>query len=231
MNYKNIRSSDLVESQLIQSILDGEYSPEGTLPPERELASRLGVGRPTLREAIQRLQRDGWVTIKKGQPTIVNNYWKKGNLNTLVNIVQNKDKIPEDFIIYLLELRVVLTPSYVRDAVNRYPAKVVSLLSNIDSLENTSHQYAAFDWELQKKLAELSNNPIYLLILNSFDDIYLKMADKYFSIYDYRISSLSFYQKLLSAAMKTDDVLAENVTLEAMKKSIELWKKRLEVVK
>jgi len=230
MDKKNFRSSDIVEKQLISDILDGNYPRNSTLPPERELAAKLGVGRPTLREAIQRLERDGWVTINKSQPATVNDYWQKGNLNTLVNIVQNKDKIPEDFIVYLLELRATLIPSYVKTAVNISPAKVVSLLSNIDLLSDIPNEYAEFDWRLQKKLAGISGNPIYLLILNSFDDFYVEMAKEYFTLAENRNESLVFYQRLLAAAMKADTILAEEVTAAAMKKSIELWRKRLGVI-
>lgn len=230
MDKKYYRSSDLVEKQLIRDILDGYYPRNSTLPPERELAAKLGVGRPTLREAIQRLERDGWVTINKNQPATVNDYWQKGNLNTLVNIVQNKDKIPEDFIIYLLELRATLIPSFVKAAINLNPTKVVSLLSNIDSLLDIPDEYAEFDWFLQKRLAELAGNPIYLLILNSFDEFYVEMAKEYFGIPENRNESFLFYQRLVAAAMKADAMLAEEITALAMKRSIELWRKRLGVI-
>ncbi len=221
----NKSSSEIVENKLIRLILNGEYSPGNTLPSERELAIKLEVSRPTLREAIQRLKRDGWITVKKGQTSVVNDYWKNGNLNTLANIIQNNKQITNDFTIYLLELRLALVPTFVKEAVGKYPEKVVALLSNTDSLEDNSHEYARFDWKLQKKIAELSSNPIYLLILNSFDDIYVNLANKYFSKEENRNSSLSFYKTLLKSAMKEDVSLSKKITIEAMKKSIDLWKK------
>lgn len=230
MKEKNHRSSDSVESQLIKLIIDGRYKAGSMLPPERELAAELGIGRPTLREVIQRLERDGWVSVNKGQPATVNNFWKQGNLNTLANIVENIDIIPEDFIIYLLDIRAILSPNFVKDAVSLYPAKVVAHLSNIDSINDTPTEYANFDWQLQKNLAALSNNPIYLLILNSFENVYVKLAIAYFSIPENREFSLSYYQSLLSTVMKRDSSSAEKITSDAMKKSIELWKKRQEVM-
>ena len=47
-----LRSSDQVEDLLVRSILDGSYPPGASLPGERELAAKLGVSRPTLREAL-----------------------------------------------------------------------------------------------------------------------------------------------------------------------------------
>lgn len=53
--------------QLATSIRFGLY-PDGTpLPPERELASRLGVSRATLREAIAALRQTGLVQTRRGR--------------------------------------------------------------------------------------------------------------------------------------------------------------------
>ncbi|MEJ1267509.1 GntR family transcriptional regulator [Pantoea ananatis] len=45
-------------------------------PAERELSELIGVTRTTLREVLQRLARDGWLTIQHGKPTRVNNFWE-----------------------------------------------------------------------------------------------------------------------------------------------------------
>ena len=62
------KPAELTESCLISSILDGNFPVNSPLPPERELALSLGVTRPTLREALQRLSRDGWIEIHQGRP-------------------------------------------------------------------------------------------------------------------------------------------------------------------
>ena len=95
------RTSDKIVNELIKSILAGVYSIGSTLPPERELAKEFGVGRPTIREALQRLGRSGWITGRKGMPSIINDYWSNGNLTTLINIVENHHTITDEFIMYL----------------------------------------------------------------------------------------------------------------------------------
>lgn len=220
------RSSDKIENELIKSILAGVYSVGSTLPPERELAKEFGVGRPTIREALQRLGRSGWITGRKGMPSVVNDYWRNGNLATLVNIVENHPIIPDEFILYLLELRSTLTPTYIRDAVTFNQAKVVALLANLEQLEDSAESYAAFDWNLQKRCAGLAVNPIFLLILNSFDSIYINMAKRYFSVKEYRELSLNYYLDLLKAALKGDAMEAERLSTKTMAKSLALWKDR-----
>ena len=67
------------EKRLYRSVLerleklidDGEYPPGGRLPPERELAERFGVSRPTIREAIIALEALGRVEVKTGSGVYV----------------------------------------------------------------------------------------------------------------------------------------------------------------
>ena len=220
------RSSDMVESNLITDILEGRLAPGSLLPPERELAASLGVARTTLREAMGRLSRDGWLTVRKGQPARVNDYWREGNLNTLANIAQNTERFSQEFIIHLLEVRAALAPAFIQGAVGRSAARVVAVLADSADLEESAGAFAIFDWELQKKLAFLSGNPVYPLILNSFDSVYIRMAGQYFSSRDNRQASRRFYRRLLEASMASDAEGAGRVTKEAMEESISLWKSR-----
>ncbi|GHK46754.1 hypothetical protein ECZU08_23500 [Escherichia coli] len=62
MAYSKIRQpklSDVIEQQLEFLILEGTLRPGEKLPPERELAKQFDVSRPSLREAIQRLEAKG----------------------------------------------------------------------------------------------------------------------------------------------------------------------------
>ncbi|MDP5274149.1 fatty acid metabolism transcriptional regulator FadR [Chengkuizengella axinellae] len=219
-----VHSSQTVDQILMKAMLEGEYPPGSTLPPERELAASLGIARTTLRESLQRLARDKWLTIRKGQPALVNHYWQEGNLNTLENIIANTDEHTEDFVVHLLEVRSALAPAFVRDAVLKNPAKVIAVLAKYDELEDSPDSFTQFDWNLQKQLAILSGNPIYILLINSFSEIYGLMGKKYFSHVNNRESTHRFYARLLAAAMSTDALQAEQITKEDMLKSIELWK-------
>ena len=48
--------ADAIVAELEQMILEGSLQPGQKLPPERELAIQFQVSRPSLREAIQRLE-------------------------------------------------------------------------------------------------------------------------------------------------------------------------------
>ena len=56
----------------LQRLIDeGEYPPGGRLPPERELAKRFKVSRPTVREAIIALEALEQVEVKTGSGVYV----------------------------------------------------------------------------------------------------------------------------------------------------------------
>nr|WP_242035317.1 GntR family transcriptional regulator [Mesobacillus harenae] len=216
----------MVEKKLIKEILDGRFPVGKPLLSERELSVIYRVGRPTIREAQQRLARDGWITFRKGLPAIVNDYWESGNLTTIVNIIDQMELIPDAFIIYLLELRTSLAPVYIREAITCQPLKVAAVLAESADLEDTKESYAAFDWKLQKRLASLCPNPIYLLILNSFDNFYIRMAEAYFENSYLRKISTEYYQELLQIAIKRDGEGAEIAVKKIMGTSTELWKNK-----
>ena len=53
--------------RLLQTIRLGVLAPGGRLPPERELAARLGVSRDTVREAIKSLSDAGYLVSRRGR--------------------------------------------------------------------------------------------------------------------------------------------------------------------
>ena len=65
------RISDAVASTLERRILEGSLKPGDRLPAERELALELGVSRPSLREAIQKLASKGLLQSRQGGGTFV----------------------------------------------------------------------------------------------------------------------------------------------------------------
>ncbi|WP_163103369.1 GntR family transcriptional regulator [Peribacillus alkalitolerans] len=221
-----IKSSDKIKRKMVKAILEKEFPIGSNLPSERELAVEFGVGRPTIREALQQLIRDGWIKGNKGLPATVNDFWQTGNLTTLEHIIEHHDSVPDEFVVYLLEVRASLSPSYVKDAIMHNQPKAVALLAYLDQLIDEAESYAHFDWQLQKGLVRLSPNPVYLLILNSFNSFYLGMAKQYFSEEQHRITSRQYYNELLQAALKGESEKAGELARRTMVESINLWKNR-----
>lgn len=58
---------DQIADQLVTAIALGEYVQGQRLPPERELASLVGVSRQSVRDAIHQLADAGYVEVRKGR--------------------------------------------------------------------------------------------------------------------------------------------------------------------
>lgn len=217
------RPSTYAEHSLIAAILDGTFPPDSTLPGERMLAVELGVTRPTLREALQRLARDGWVTVRQGKATVVNNFWRDGGLNALSALVHHSEHLPPNFVSQLLEVRLNLAPAYTKAAVTNAPAEVTAFLLGFGQLNESPEAFASFDWQLHRRLTISSGNQIYTLIMNGFSEFYEQIARVYFTSISARSSSRRFYAELANAAANQDGELAEKISREAILESIESW--------
>ena len=211
------------ERELLSALLSNRWAPGDALPAERELAAALGVTRPTLREVIKKLDRDGFLTVRHGLPTRVNDVWTEGGLNVLAGLAEHGE-IPKGFVKQLLEVREVLAPVYAREAVRHAPARVAAFLARAEALGPDAAAWSAFDWDLHRLLAVSSGNPVYALILNGFRDLYARMAGLYFGRPAAREASRGFYAALRGAALAGDAVRAERVTREVMARSVELWR-------
>ncbi|MBH0778979.1 FadR/GntR family transcriptional regulator [Nocardia bovistercoris] len=79
-------SADVFE-QIAADVLSGELAPGSTLPSERQLAEALGVSRPAVREALQRLAAAGLVAVRQGDATTVLDYRRGAGLEILPRLL------------------------------------------------------------------------------------------------------------------------------------------------
>ena len=214
----------LAETRLVDAILDGVFPVNSILPPERELAEQLGVTRPTLREVLQRLTREGWIEIRHGKSTRVRDYWREGNLLILSAVARHQQGQQGDFVPNLLHIRLLLAPEYTRLAIQKKSREVIRILEPLPSLPDQAEAFSQADLDLHYQLTILSGNPVFTLILNGFRDLYLSMGNHYFSLAQARDHSRSFYRKLLSAVLSNDGYMAEQVTRQVMMDSMDIWR-------
>jgi GntR family negative regulator for fad regulon and positive regulator of fabA len=216
------KPAELAENRLIEAILDGAFPVNSSLPPERELAERLGVTRPTLRETLQRMSRDGWLEIHHGKPTRVRDYWQEGNLTILGRIARYQNNVSPSFVTDLLQVRALLAPTYTRMAFENHLAEVTAFLKNLQTLLDERDAFVQNDLELHIYFTRLSGNPIFTLIFNGFGDLYQKMGQLYFDLPEARAHSRQFYRDLLEAARNQSPEHAEEITRKVMMDSIHL---------
>ena len=217
------KPAEIAESRLLEAILDGTFAINSSLPGERDLAIQIGVTRPTLREAMQRLARDGWLDIQHGKPTRICDYWHEGSLAVLGVLAESPQGRTPDFVAYLMEIRLLLAPAYTRQALETAANDILDLLKRGDHLESDPTSFARFDWELHGLLTQRADNPIFRLLLNSFKNLYQGMAERYFSFSACRQHSRNFYTVLRDCIQKGQLCDAEALTCQTMAESLDLW--------
>jgi len=98
---KQKKLSDIILVQLESMILEGGLLPGEKLLPERELAKKFDVSRPSLREAVQKLEAKGLVTRKQGGGTFVSKTIMKSFSDPLFDLMAETNESQFD----LLEFR------------------------------------------------------------------------------------------------------------------------------
>jgi GntR family negative regulator for fad regulon and positive regulator of fabA len=188
------------EEYIVTSIWNGKFAPGSILPAERELSELIGVTRTTLREVLQRLSRDGWLTIKHGKPTKVNNFWETSGLNILETLARLDQDGVSELVDQLLSARTNISAVFIRGAIKNNPDLVIQELEKAGEIEDNAEAFSQFDYRLNHGFAMASGNAIYVLTMNGFKGLYSKIARFYFSYPESRKLALSFYEELKSFA-------------------------------
>ncbi|WP_406268677.1 GntR family transcriptional regulator [Nocardia sp. NBC_00881] len=114
-------SADVFE-QIAADVLGGELTPGTTLPSERQLAESLGVSRPAVREALQRLAAAGLVAVRQGDATTVLDYRRGAGLEVLPRLLVQAGELDPSVARSILEARLHNGPKVAELAARRAAA-------------------------------------------------------------------------------------------------------------
>lgn len=98
---KPAKLSDRIVEQLEHMVLEGSFAPGQKLPPERDLAEKFAVSRPSVREAIQKLEAKGLVKRRQGGGTYISDNMVAGLTDPLFGLISRYPEAQFD----LLEFR------------------------------------------------------------------------------------------------------------------------------
>ena len=221
---KFIKPAQFTERVIIKAIAEGEWTPGQNLPPERELAETLGVTRPTLREALQRLSRDGWIKIKHGRPTVVVDYKNDGGLGVLKSLMNFEEFASKSLVKDWLEFRILIFPDLGHKAILSNSDVIIDKLNNAPDINVDGEEFSVFDWKLQLLMIKYSRNSIAQMLYNDLTEIYNKQGAVYFSKKQTKEKSLEYYTRLKKAIIN-DENDVKNIIKQTMQESLEIWER------
>jgi GntR family transcriptional regulator, transcriptional repressor for pyruvate dehydrogenase complex len=157
------RAWQTVLERIEDDLLEGRLTPGDRLPPERELAVRLGVGRSSVREALRVLEVLGLVRTGTGSgPTsgAIIIATPRGGMSALLRLQVAAHGFPLDDVV---RTRLVLESAVV-EAVAADPARSTddahAVLGAMDAADLTPGEFLALDAQLHLALAEASGNVV-----------------------------------------------------------------------
>lgn len=179
MQYPKIRQERLsgsVARELEKMILEGLLEPGDRLPSERQLAQELEVSRPSLREALQKLEAAGLVETRHGGGTYVRNAIAASVTDPLADVFERHPEAALDFI----EFRETLDGISAYYAALRGTEDDHKMLSERFAAIEAAHQLddsaleAQRDAEFHIAIAEASHNVILLHVVRGLLELLRK---------------------------------------------------------
>jgi GntR family transcriptional repressor for pyruvate dehydrogenase complex len=165
------RISDQVFDQLKDLIFRGHFKPAEQLMPERALALKLGVSRPTVREALNKLVNTGLIEHRQGQGTFVCQPSDRTSQNPLAAVINGCDVGLVD----LLEVRLGLECNAVSLAAHRATEEDLQELRN--SLKEMAAEVAggglgsSADISFHMAIAFATKNTVHVNVMKSLYDL------------------------------------------------------------
>ncbi len=158
------RLADQIYGKLLEDIASQSKSVGDRLPTENQLALSFGVSRPVVREALTRLQSDGFIASRQGAGTFVRNrppsrLLKFASAAGLSNFLSS------------FEVRIALEGEAARlAALRRTSDDIVRITATIQALRadiaaGTANTDADFDFH--RAIARASGNPLLLEVLTA----------------------------------------------------------------
>ena len=186
-----------------EGIMEGQYLP-GDVLNERKLSEEMGISRTPIREAIQLLNRDGWIVFETYKGAVIREFDRK-------------------YIEEVMKIRKALEMLAVDDVCGNVSPKELEELEEIlqaqrDLLDSyDAIEFIRLDRDFHRKLYELSQNETLMDLLSNFNDIIRYFGMKAIKREVRKTTTVQEHEAVLNALKKGDAAEA----VEAMRVHME----------
>ena len=202
---------DEVFDQVLAEVVDGEIPVGDPLPSERRLAEVLGVSRPAVREALQRMAQTGLLQVRHGGATTVRDYRRHAGLDLLARLLVRHGELDPSVARSILEARLAVGPSVAALAATRGgPALAALLTGTVDRLAATEDGPAG-DIERQvhaleywDQVVDAADSIVFRLMFNSLRAAYEPALEALAPVLAEEVGQIEAY-RLLTAAIAAGD--------------------------
>lgn len=214
--------STSVVRQIELLILRGILRPGERLPPERELAERLGVSRPSLRDAIAELQNLGLLTSRAGSGVFVAEVLGSAFSPALTRLFSSHEEAVFDYVDFRRDMEALAAERAARLGSESDLKVIQAVFDKMEAAESgkSAETQAGLDAQFHTAIIEASHNVVMLHMMRSMFDL-LREGVFYnrqvmFEQHASRKALLDQHRDINQAIQKRDPVAARNAVVAHM---------------
>ena len=193
---------DDVFDQVLAEVVDGGLEAGASLPSERRLAEVLGVSRPAVREALQRMAQTRLVEVRQGGATTVRDYKRTAGLDLLPRLLVRAGHLDLDVARSILEARLVVGPGVAALAAERADRDLAARLTAVvDELEQAGddvsrQRHALAFWDL---VVDAADSLVFRLMFNNLRAAYEPALEALGPVLAEEVGQADAYRVLVAA--------------------------------
>jgi DNA-binding FadR family transcriptional regulator len=202
--------------QVRREMAAGSLRPGDKLPPERELALKLGVSRAAVREALRSLEIAGVVGLHKGARGGA--FILKGDPDLVTRSIRDMFHLGRISLDNLTEARTLVMQIAMQLAAERIrPTTVAALEKNVDRLtmlpvSGKASERVAISAEFYRLISQATDNTVLQVIIEALTDIVLQQVEE---------SNIEFFPNLIAHRRRLVDYIATGQVEEAKREMTE----------
>jgi GntR family transcriptional repressor for pyruvate dehydrogenase complex len=215
---------DDVFDQLLAEVVDGELSAGDALPSERQLADLLGVSRPAVREALQRLSQAGLVEVRHGGSTTVRDYRTSAGLDLLPRLLVRDGRLDPAVGLSILQARQSIAPAVAAlaaetsgAATRTRLAEALAVLEGAAGAEARQHAALGF-WDA---MVDAADSIVFRLLFNSLRLAYEPTIAALAPMMEAEVDNVAGYRTLAEAVGQGDAERARAAAADLLRPATE----------
>jgi GntR family transcriptional repressor for pyruvate dehydrogenase complex len=213
---KNRRYEQVAE-QIQQLIARGVLKPGDRLPPERDLATKFGVGRGSIRDAIRTLEIMGVVEPRQGHGTVVRELSAETLVVPLASVLSHKRELVAE----LLDVRRMIEPALAgRAAKNATPEEIAHMEQILERQRQKMRRGEPTieeDSEFHYAIAVAARNTVVLRVLDVLMDLLRESRTRSLQVPGRLERSYAGHRRVLRAIKRRDGASAQAAVRQHLK--------------
>ena len=207
---RKIRRYEQVAEQIRRLISQGRLKPGDLLPPERDLAVKLGVGRSSVRDAVRTLEVMGILEPRQGHGTVVRDLSTDALVVPLASVLTRK----REMVAELLDVRRILEPALAaraaRNASDDEIAELEEILRRQEQKLQRGEPAIEEDSQFHYALALAARNSVLQRVLDVLMDLLRESRTRSLQVPGRLERSYAGHRRILRAVKRRDAKAAEN---------------------